>query len=99
MGDSDVKPWWRSRGWSGGMAGELVTGGRRYLILSEPRGELWMARVVVADENSEELDEVGIEATGETRGAADLAADRKLRRLLRLPPSPDCTGGPNRELG
>jgi hypothetical protein len=75
------------------MARELVTDGRRYWILSEPQGELWRARVVVAAGNSGELEEVGIEATGETRGAADLAADRKLRRLLQLPHGEGCAAG------
>jgi hypothetical protein len=30
-------------------------------------------------------DEVGIEATGETRGVADDRAERKLRRMLQTP--------------
>jgi hypothetical protein len=32
--------------------------------------------------NGDEQQAVGIDATGETRGAADDAAERKLRRLL-----------------
>jgi hypothetical protein len=66
------------------MAKELDVGGRRYWILSEPESAGWKARVVEvrADGSSEE---VGIEAKGETRGAADEAAERKLRRLLQSP--------------
>ena len=64
------------------MARELDIRGRRYWILSEPESAGgWKARVVEArDDGSSE--EVGIDATGETRGAADDAAERKLRRLL-----------------
>ena len=63
------------------MARELDLDGRRYWILSEPYGEGWRAWVVeVRADGARE--EVGIDATGETRGAADLGAERKLRRLL-----------------
>jgi hypothetical protein len=66
------------------MARELDLNGRRYWILSEPESAGWKARVVEvrADGSSEEI---GIEAKGETRGAADEAAERKLRRLLQSP--------------
>ena len=65
------------------MAKELDLNGHRYWIVSEPIGHGWKARVleVVPDGGS---DEVGIEATGETRGAADDGAERKLRRLLQV---------------
>jgi hypothetical protein len=63
------------------MARELKLHGRRYWILSEPVSEGWSSSVVeVNDQGGTE--EVGIDATGETRGAADAAAERKLRRLL-----------------
>jgi hypothetical protein len=63
------------------MARELDIRGRRYWILSEPDAPGWKARVVeVAEDGSSE--HVGIDANGETRGAADDAAERKLRRLL-----------------
>jgi len=43
-----------------------------------------MARVLeLCDDGTN--DEIGIEARAETRGAADAAAERKLRRLLHLP--------------
>jgi hypothetical protein len=63
------------------MAKELDIKGRRYWILSEPEGTGWKASVVeVRGDGSSE--QVGIDANGETRGAADEAAERKLRRLL-----------------
>ena len=63
------------------MARELDIKGRRYWILSEPEGAGWKARVVEVREDGAN-EEIGIDATGETRGAADDAAERKLRRLL-----------------
>jgi len=64
------------------MARELELKGRRYWILSEPDPVAgWKAKVVeVKDDGTS--DEVGIEAAAETRGAADDAAERKLRRML-----------------
>jgi hypothetical protein len=64
------------------MARELELEGRRYWILSEPIGRGWKARVVELDDGGES-EEVGIDATAETRVAADDAAEGKLRRLLR----------------
>jgi hypothetical protein len=66
------------------MARELDLNGRLYRILSDPHGEGWKATVVEVLEGGK-LDEIGIEATGETRTAADASAERKLRRLLGLP--------------
>ena len=64
----------------------LDVNGRRYWILSEPQGSGWRASVVeLIDVDGEFQEPVGIEATGETRGAADQAAERKLRRLLNAP--------------
>jgi hypothetical protein len=62
------------------MAKQLELKGRRFWILSEPHGSGWKASVV--EMQGEEQASVGIDATGETRGAADDAAERKLRRLL-----------------
>jgi len=64
------------------MARQLEIKGHRYWILSEPEAAGgWKASVVEArDDGSSE--QVGIEAIGETRVAADDAAERKLRRLL-----------------
>lgn len=65
---------------------ELELHGRRYWILSEPLTSGWKASVVeVIDRHGEFIEPVGIDARAETRGAADEAAERKLRRLLRAP--------------
>ena len=63
------------------MARDVEINGRRYWVLSEPQGSVWKARVVEVrrDGSNEEL---GIDASAETRSAADEAAERKLRRLL-----------------
>ena len=64
----------------------LDLNGRRYWILSEPEGPFWKASVVeLIDSEGEFQEPIGIEATAETRGAADMAAERKLRRLLNVP--------------
>ncbi len=63
------------------MAKQISLKGHRYWILSEPEGFGWRAMVAeVKDDGSQES--LGIEASAETRGAADDAAERKLRRLL-----------------
>ena len=62
------------------MAKQMELKGRRFWILSEPHDVGWKAKVVEMKDGSK--DEVGIEATAETRAAADDAAERKLRRLL-----------------
>ena len=66
------------------MARELELKGRKYWIMSDPDGDVWRAKVVEMRANGES-DEIGIEASAETRTAADDAAERKLRRLLGLP--------------
>lgn len=62
------------------MAKQLELKGRSFWILSEPDSTGWKASVV--EVKGADQEPVGIEATGETRGAADDAAERKLRRLL-----------------
>jgi len=62
------------------MAKQLELKGRQFWILSEPEGAGWKASVV--EVKGTEQEPIGIDATGETRGAADDAAERKLRRLL-----------------
>lgn len=64
------------------MARQLEFSGRRYWILSDPHGEGWKATVVEIVDDAGKTQPVGIEATAETRGAADDAAERKLRRLV-----------------
>jgi len=63
------------------MAKQLELKERRFWILSEPHGNIWKASVVEVKADGAQ-ESVGIDATGETRGAADDAAERKLRRLL-----------------
>ena len=68
------------------MSRQLDLNGRRYWILSEPLGTSWKAAVVeLIDAEGQFQEPVGIEAVAETRGAADAAAERKLRRLLKTP--------------
>ena len=63
------------------MAKQLDLKGRQFWILSDPDDAAgWKATVVEMKAGVHEP--VGIEATAETRGAADDAAERKLRRLL-----------------
>ena len=77
------------------MSRQLELGGRRYWILSEPDGQAWKAWVVeVLDAEGKFTESVGIEAMGETRGQADQAAERKLRRLLSLPSTNGSIGRP-----
>lgn len=62
------------------MARQLELKGRRFWILSEPHDSGWKASVMEIKRDEQEA--IGIDATGETRSAADDAAERKLRRLL-----------------
>jgi hypothetical protein len=62
------------------MAKQLELKGRNFWILSEPHESGWKASVLETKGPDQEA--LGIEATAETRGAADDAAERKLRRLL-----------------
>ena len=63
------------------MAKQLKLKNRQYWILSEPYGRGWKATVDEMEADGRKT-AVGIEATGETRGTADDAAERKLRRML-----------------
>ncbi len=63
------------------MARQLELKGRTYWILSEPEGAGWKASIVeVKRDGSQES--IALDASAETRSAADDAAERKLRRLL-----------------
>ena len=64
------------------MAKELEIQGRRYWILSDPHGDGWRARVVEVAQGGA-TEEVGLDATAQTRSAADDAVEKKLRRMLR----------------
>jgi hypothetical protein len=63
------------------VAKQLELQGRQYWILSEPQGAGWRGWVVEVKADGSQED-IGIEATAETRGQADDGAERKLRRLL-----------------
>ncbi len=63
------------------MSRQLELKGRRFWILSEPIDDGWKATVGEAQTDGTNQP-LGIEAIAETRGAADDAAERKLRRLL-----------------
>ena len=63
------------------MAKQMELHGRHFWILSEPRGAGWRATVIEVKEGGDQED-VGLEASAETRGAADDAVERKLRRML-----------------
>jgi hypothetical protein len=63
------------------IAKQMELKGRHFWILSEPRGSGWKATVVEVKRGGEQ-ESVGLEPTAETRGAADDAAERKLRRML-----------------
>jgi hypothetical protein len=68
------------------MAGEIRVAGRRYWIVSEPVTTGWRASVLeVLGGDRVATRDVGIEATGETRTAADNAALGQLQRRLRRP--------------
>jgi hypothetical protein len=63
------------------MAKQLELKGHTYWILSEPHGNGWKASVVELGRDGSQT-AVGLDATAQTRGAADEAAERKLRRLV-----------------
>jgi len=67
------------------VANQLSVSGRQYRIYSEPHENGWRAWVVEVRTDGSS-DEVGIEATGETRGIADDGAERKLRRMVQAKP-------------
>jgi hypothetical protein len=64
---------------------QIEVDGHKYWVLSEPQGEVWKSWVVELVGSTDFMELVGIEASAQTRGAADEAAERKLRRLLQLP--------------
>jgi hypothetical protein len=71
---------------NGQMAGEIMVAGRRYWIVSEPMLSGWRASVLeVVGIETKTTRDLGIQATGDTRTAADDAALGKLQRRLRKP--------------
>jgi hypothetical protein len=74
------------RRWPTFVSRQVDLNGRKYWILSEPRGDAWKASVVeLIDAKGDITEPVGIDATALTQGAADAAAEKKLRRLLQAP--------------
>ena len=66
------------------MANEVVIGGRRYWIVSEPVARGWRATVLeVLDEDGLKTRDLGIQVTAETRGTADEVALGQLQRQVR----------------
>jgi hypothetical protein len=64
------------------MSRQVELEGRQFWILSEPNGgPVWKATVMEVKGGAQEP--VGIDATAETRAAADDAAERELRRRLK----------------
>jgi hypothetical protein len=63
------------------VAKQLQLKGRIYWILSEPNGGGWRASVMQVNDDGSQAD-VGLDASAETRTAADEAVERKLRRML-----------------
>ena len=59
----------------------LFFGTKGFIRQSFMWGQGWKAKVLEIRENGES-DEIGIEASAETRTAADDSAERKLRRLV-----------------
>ena len=69
---------------NGLMANEIQVDGRKFWIVSEPDLNGWKASVLeVLDGQGDGTTDLGIKATGETRGAADEAALGQLQRRLR----------------
>jgi hypothetical protein len=66
------------------MAKQMELRGRQFWIVSEPYGASWKATAFEVKDGGATQEDVGLEATGETRGAADDAVERKLRRMLQM---------------
>ena len=65
------------------MSRQVELKGRQFWILSEPNdGPVWKATVMEVKRGGAQ-EAVGIDATADTRAAADDAAERELRRLLK----------------
>jgi hypothetical protein len=63
------------------VAKQLQLKGRTYWILSEPDDGGWRASVMEVNDDGSQAP-IGLDASAETRTAADEAAERKLRRML-----------------
>jgi hypothetical protein len=65
------------------MARDITIGGRRFWVLSEPDTPGWIARVVEVLNEGKSTRHLGIEATGDTRQAADDRALGFLQQHIR----------------
>jgi hypothetical protein len=65
------------------MAQAVTIGARKFWIVSEPDAEGWKAQVLEVLDEQGSTQKMGIETTGETRGAADERALGQLQHLLR----------------
>jgi len=63
------------------MAKQMELKGRHFWILSEPHGTGWRATVMEVKEGGGQED-VGLEASAETRAPPTTPVERKLRRML-----------------
>jgi hypothetical protein len=65
------------------MSRQIEVKGRQFVILSEPggAGPVWKATVLEMKRGGGQ-EAIGVEATADTRAAADDAAERELRRFL-----------------
>ena len=64
------------------MSRQVEVKGRQFVILSEPGGAVWRATVLEVKQGGGQ-EATGVEATADTRAAADDAAERELRRFLK----------------
>jgi len=64
------------------MARHVELKGREFWTLSEPHGDTEWRATVVEVKSGGEAETLGIDATAETRTAADDAAERALRLML-----------------
>jgi hypothetical protein len=64
------------------MAREVRIGGRTFWIVSEPSDKGWRAQVLEVLDGAGGTQAIGIETTGETRGAADDRAAGQLQHCL-----------------
>jgi hypothetical protein len=68
------------------MSRQVELQGRQFLIVSEPNdGPVWTATVLEMKRGGAQ-EAIGIDATADTRAAADDAAERELRRRLKTSP-------------
>jgi hypothetical protein len=65
------------------MSRQVEVHGRQFVILSEPGGGPGWKATVLEVKRGGGQETIGVEATADTRAAADDAAERELRRFLK----------------